>query len=747
MTLRRLYLALLAVLVVVAASPPYFIEAFELKVYDLMMRYSAPNKPDPRVVIVGIDQKSLDTFGRWPWDRDVIGRLISKMADYGAEVSVLDITFSTEVDMEAASFVDKLAGELEKGDPRRELPRLHELMEEAKDSLAKDERLAASIRGAGNVVTGYLFHGKDVEAPGAGKPGADSKDDIIRPHRIKLVQRSEDSRDAHIWFKVSQVEPNIRVVQEASAASGFLNAWPDEDGVIRSHPMVMEYQDAIYPSLALSAAALYMGAHKDLQVVFDGGMLAGVYMRDSFIPLDSHGRFYLRYHGEDSTFPVISAADILQGEPDDTELRHALGGRIAIVGATAAQIYDLRVTPFGFTAGVEVQANAIANALKGEQVSKHAWQKLYDVALTIIIGLALLFILQHVRVSIGVFLTLSMFIVLIWFNYQALSVQALWLNTVTPGLTIILGFITVTVWQYVSEQESKRFIHEAFGRYLSPKVISQIIDNPGVLKLGGEKRVMTAFFSDVAGFTNISEKLPPPKLVALLNSYLSEMSNIIHELDGTVDKYEGDAIIAFWGAPIPIENHAELCVLAAVRQQRKLVELREQWRKQGKDELNVRMGINTGPMVVGNMGSKERMDYTIMGDSVNLAARLEGANKYYGSNVMVSEFTREHVAEKFLCREVDMVRVQGKEDAIRLYEVVEEVGRITEPQRRFQRMFAQALTTFRRMEFREATLLFETCNKLRPGGDTACKLYIKRCSELMETPPPEDWDRVYDIAK
>jgi adenylate cyclase len=347
----------------------------------------------------------------------------------------------------------------------------------------------------------------------------------------------------------------------------------------------------------------------------------------------------------------------------------------------------------------------------------------------------------------GLILTGSLFAGLGLFNYYAFSEWSLWLNTIVPSMMLVIGFTTVTVWNYIAEQKSKRFIHDAFGRYLSPKVISQIIENPRQLKLGGDKRMMTAFFSDVAGFTTISEKLSPAQLVKLLNQYLSEMTDIIHHTDGTLDKYEGDAIIAFWGAPIPVENHAEQCVLSAVRQQRKLTELREEWRKKGKDELAVRIGINTGPMVVGNMGSKERMDYTMIGDAVNLAARLEGANKYYGSYILISEYTYEEVRTKFLCRQLDIVRVQGKKEPIRLYEVVEELGMVNDGQRRLARYFEQALNAFHNLDFTVASKLFERCDKLRAGGDIACKLYLTRCAELIESPPPDDWDRVYDLAK
>ncbi|MBI4667089.1 MAG: adenylate/guanylate cyclase domain-containing protein [Nitrospinae bacterium] len=743
--LKRIYFILLAAMMALAFKPPFFIEAFELKIYDLLIRYSAPNQPDPRIVIVGIDQKSLDNFGRWPWSRDVIGRLVEKLAGYGVKVTALDMTFSSQADTATRDILEKVGQAAVRTGAVEKIPSFNQELEKLRQETQKDMALAGSMRKAGNVVTGFVFHGMD-EAEYSAEV-EERKLPIVQPFRIKLVQRDSESRDASLLSLAAGVEPNIQAIQEAGSATGFLNTLTDEDGVIRAHPMVMEYKGDLYPSLGLAAAAAYSGDTGDIQAYFADGMFDGVAIGDSFIKMDHYGRIFLKYLGGVDTFPTISAADVLLKPVDDEGLRRKLSGKLAFVGATATQIYDLRVTPIGYTAGVQVQATSASNALTGQVISKEAWQTLYDPVLTAVAGMALFFILRRVRVALGLALTAAMLALLVAFNYYMFAENHLWLNSVTPGMMILFGFITITTHQYITEQKSKRFIKDAFGRYLSPKVINQIIDNPGLLKLGGDKRVMTAYFSDVAGFTTVSEKLPPTELVLLLNEYLSAMTDIIHTFDGTVDKYEGDAIIAFWNAPIMVENHAELCVRSAVAMQRKLEAMRGKWRSEGRDELHVRMGINTGPMVVGNMGSRERMDYTMMGDSVNLAARLEGVNKYYGTYILVSQFTRDMVADRFLCRELDMVRVQGKKEAIKLYEVVEAMEDSIETQRRFVEMFHRAIRTFRDMDFLKAQELFSACDKLKKGGDGACKLYLKRCAELIASPPAQDWDRVYDMAK
>lgn len=288
-------------------------------------------------------------------------------------------------------------------------------------------------------------------------------------------------------------------------------------------------------------------------------------------------------------------------------------------------------------------------------------------------------------------------------------------------------------------------VRNLLGKVMSPAVAHELLNKE--VTLGGEERVMTAFFSDIAGFTSISEKMKPTELVSFLNEYLSAMAEIIYETDGVIDKFIGDAVVSFWGAPLPAENHAELAVKAAVGMQKKLAAMRANWRKAGKEELFMRIGINTGSMVVGNMGSADRMDYTMMGDSVNLAARLEGANKYYGTDIMISESTYLLVREKYLCRELDRICVQGKTESIKVYEVLDESLKVGDEMKKFAARFEEALTVFRRGDFKKAMEFFENCNAMRNGSDAACSLYLKRASDCLADPPGKEWEPVYNLPK
>lgn len=285
-------------------------------------------------------------------------------------------------------------------------------------------------------------------------------------------------------------------------------------------------------------------------------------------------------------------------------------------------------------------------------------------------------------------------------------------------------------------------VRNLLGKVVSPDVATELLRSKEI-KLGGEERTMTAFFSDISGFTSISEKMEPAEVVELLNEYLSAMSDIIYEFGGTVDKYIGDAIVAFWGAPLPEENHPDLCIRAAVAMQKKLIDLRASWRAQGRDEIYMRAGINTGNMVVGNMGSKNRLDYTIIGDAVNLASRLEGANKHYGTNIIASQFTQPHIKDRFLIRELDIVRLKGKKEPVRIFEVIDQVESATKEQREFVQLFEQALTSFRNLDLKKAEGLFKRCKGLGSAQDKTCQLYLQRIAELTLSPPLEDWDRVY----
>jgi adenylate cyclase len=322
--------------------------------------------------------------------------------------------------------------------------------------------------------------------------------------------------------------------------------------------------------------------------------------------------------------------------------------------------------------------------------------------------------------------------------------KGIWINVVFPVFTQLFVYSGITVYRFTFEEREKRFIKGAFSQYLAPAVVNQLVGDPNLLKLGGERKVLTAFFSDVARFSTRSEKLTPEELVLLLNEYLSEMTDIIMKYEGTVDKFEGDAIIAFFGAPIPQEDHARRACLATLDMQKRCNEMRKTWREQGKHELFMRIGLNTGPMVVGNMGSKTRMDYTMMGDSVNLAARLEGVNKQYGTYDMFSEFTYEHVKDEVEVRELDLIRVVGKSEPVRIYQLLCRKGELDEKMSKIIDLYAKGLEHYRKQEWDDALDSFGEVLEI-DEKDGPSLTFFERCLLFQKESPPADWDGVFSM--
>jgi len=318
--------------------------------------------------------------------------------------------------------------------------------------------------------------------------------------------------------------------------------------------------------------------------------------------------------------------------------------------------------------------------------------------------------------------------------------QGTWLEFVAPELAVLVSFIGAALLNYRTEGRQRRFIKNVFRYYLSPHVIDGILADPSLLRLGGEKRIISSFFSDVQGFTSISENLTPEELVALLNAYLSEMTDIILDTGGTLDKYEGDAIIAFWNAPLEQPDHALRACRAALRCQARLGELRAEFKAKYGREVRMRIGLNSGEAVVGNMGSKNRFDYTAMGDTINLAARLEGACKQYGIGLLAGEGTVSRAGEAVVCREVDVIRVVGKKKSVKVFELIGEAGQVSPEQLSLLRDFGAALDSYRRREWQKALKGF-----LALKDDPVAAVYAGRCRELLISPPPGDWDGVFEL--
>ncbi|MBU2643242.1 adenylate/guanylate cyclase domain-containing protein [bacterium] len=497
--------------------------------------------------------------------------------------------------------------------------------------------------------------------------------------------------------------------------------------------------------IAVKTAAMYLGVEPKIK---NGFLILG----DLKIKLDQFNDFRIDYpyvkpgvtYISRDPFVGLSGMDILELDLDDEseteEYKALLKDKIVFIGDTSEISQDYFDTAIGKVYGVEALASEVATLLKGAPLRSATTFTEIVVAMIFLLLLITSNFLSDPRpralASVGLFVG--------YFAFCALSY--IYLDLVFSMsyvfLAGILGFTAINIYLFIEERKQKSFITDAFGQYLSPDVIEALVEDPDKLSLGGERREMTAFFSDVQGFSTISESLTPDELVALLNKYLTAMCDIISHHNGTIDKFEGDAIIAFWGAPLTQPDHAKLCCYASIDMQKALVKLREEWMKEGLPMVLVRMGVNSGPMVVGNMGSQTRMDYTIMGDAVNLAARLEGANKFYKNFSMISEFTYKQAADFIDVRELDTIRVVGKNEPITVYDLIDRKNETSGKMAELVPIYNKGLQLYKERNFKEAIPVFESALKLI-AQDGPSLTYIERCQGFIENPPPIDWDGVF----
>jgi adenylate cyclase len=555
-------------------------------------------------------------------------------------------------------------------------------------------------------------------------------------------------QEAKQFLTEERLEGPFAELTMASHSMGYTNPHPDGDGVNRQIPLFKNIIFNSYPALSLAMACDLLGVSRDQVKVVPGHYIA---LGDTIrIPVHrqsgTDGWMMINYYGDFKTFRYISYYDVLKRRV----AKELFKDKIILVGASAAGLMDLRATPIqAVYPGVEIHATLIQNIINNDFLVKaNPWVDfIFVVILGILAGTMALLFKPIWAALLNILLVAAYF----FFSYQVFTNQDLWIEIVRPVMTILFTYMGIMIYRYLTEEKEKKFIRGAFQHYLSPTVIAQLTENPNLLKLGGQKKILTAFFSDVAGFSTFSEKLTPEDLVKLLNEYLTEMCDIILKYEGTVDKFEGDAVIAFFGAPIPYDDHARrACWVSLEMQQVMMPALREKWSKESHwpdivPKMRMRIGLNTGAMVVGNMGSRTRMDYTMMGDSVNLAARLEGVNKQYGTYIMISEYTLAAAADFIEVRMLDKIRVMGKSEPVKVYELLARKGELSDVDRRMTATFEAGLELYQTQQWDAAIAKFKETMEIKPG-DPPSEKYIERCEDFKKTPPPAGWDGVYAMT-
>jgi adenylate cyclase len=719
------------------------LDMVELKTYDLRFLSRGVKSPSPDIVAAVLDEKSLDREGRWPWPRAKIARIVDILDRDGAKVIAFDIGFIEPDENNNLRLIERIDRQLQS--LQMENPELRRFIEEQRLEADNDLLLARSLEEADTeTVLGYFFYMReafleyDLE-----EADIERRLDAISGSKYPLIIYSQQDLPFEPFRSAYAPEPNLRRFHRSSDGSGYFNMEPDpQDGIVRTMPLMYKCGEEVYAPLSILAVWHYLD-RPQLMIRVAGYGIEGLRIGDRKVPTDEMGYMRINYVGPERTFPYVSLSDILREDFPEGTFRD----KLVIIGATAIGIGDIRNTPFsssGEYPGLEIHATVMDNILRGDHISKPKWATVFDLAAILVLGLITGFAIPRLSAVKAIAATL-----LILAGYVAASrwlfVQAgLWVNLVYPLLAVVLVYTSLTVYHYLTEERERKKIRGAFSYYVSSSVVNEMLKDPNKLKLGGDKKEISVLFSDIRSFTSISEGMTPEGLVHLLNEYLTVMTDIVFKYEGTLDKYIGDALMAFYGAPLDQPDHPYRACASALDMMDGLEKLNEKWIREGKQPLDIGIGINTGPMMVGNMGSEQRFDYTVMGDAVNLGSRLEGANKSYKTHILISETTYERVKEEFVCMELDSVRVKGKKLPVGIFELVsrkelpardmEAIARFHEGIRLYkEQKWDRAIETFEAVDAMDQTLY-------------AARLYIQRCNELKADPPGPGWDGVYTMT-
>ena len=607
-------------LMLLSLSP---IDALEDRLLDYRFKIRGTVKPPEDIIIAAIDEKSIDRLGRWPWDRDIMADVVKKLKGLGVRIIVFDIIFS----------------EAEKN----------------------DTLFSKAMADAGNVILPVFFE-------------FDSESDIPDEEFISdssfVNIKNSDKFNQYNPIGAKKITIPVPELGRSAIALGYVNTFPDDDGILRWEPLVIEYNGFIYPSITLQSAVKYLKIPNKMVIL---EATEGIRLGETYIPTDRFGRTLINYYGTDQTFSYFSISDILDGniKPEDFH------DKIVLIGATAVGIYDLRVTPFtAAMPGVEKHANVIASIIEKKFIK--SVPRLVNITILLLSGLLLSLLIVRFKAFGGSAITISFLFFISLLGYYLFAQKGIWINITYPILNIFFVFISVTIYNYVAEERYAKRIRAMFSSYVTEKIVNELIKNPDMAKLGGERREITVLFSDVMGFTSFSEKHAPEDVVAILNEYLGEMTDIVLKWEGTLDKFIGDAILTFWNAPMRQENHAELAIKCALNMVGRLKELQKKWQAEGKPILDCGIGINTGEVIVGNIGAeRKKMDYTVIGDHVNLGSRVESLTRKYNTHILITEFTlskiKDLLADETIWKTevtgLEKVIVKGKERPVGIYRV------------------------------------------------------------------------------
>ena len=709
-----------------------FIQQLDDIIYDYRLRLTMPREVDNRIIILDIDEKSLKEEGRWPWSRDRMAVLMDKLFDrYDIAVAGFDVVFAEKDESSGLKTLQELGR-----NQLRDVPQFQSAMAQIRPQLDYDNLFAGKIKNR-RVVLGYYFTNS---MQGAGKNVSGALPEAVFPPGT--------FRGRPIGFtQWDGYGGNLPELQKSAAGAGHFNPLVDFDGEVRRVPLIVEYNGAYYESLSLTMVRALLGFPKLIPgyAISKSSDYAGLEWLDlgaaqgNFrIPVDQDVSTLVPYRGRRGSFHYISVTDVLHDRIPPEELKN----KIVLIGTSAPGLMDMRSTPVDAVyPGVEIHANMIAGILDQNIKQKPPYVLGAEVVLLLIIGVALsllLPLLSPVQTTILTVFTLASALagnMAIW-HYANLALP------LASGMLMILGLFALDMsYGYFVETRTKRQITSLFGQYVPSELVDEMSKHPEQVSMEGDSREMTILFSDVRGFTTISEGLDAKELTLLMNEFLTPLSRVVYKHRGTIDKYMGDCIMAFWGAPLHDPEHAKHAILAGIEMQQTLQGLQPHFKERGWPEIHVGVGINTGRVSVGNMGSEVRVAYTVMGDAVNLASRLEGITKQYGVGIIVGENTRDAVPD-FVYRELDQVRVKGKDKPVAIYEPIGLNRQVDKTVLEEIRLFHQTLKLYRKQDWDQAELQLYNLQRMFPE----CKLYkvyAERVAYFRGSPPDADWDGVF----
>jgi adenylate cyclase len=731
--------ALVAIALFVFGVP--LLELIELKTYDLRFRSRSALQPTPAVALALIDEKSLDTEGRWPWPRSKIARLVDRLSLDGARVIGFDVGFLEPDENLQLGFLRELGQTIERLEIRND--QLSGLIRQSEEQADNDLALATAMRrSSATVVLGYFFHMSAADLDYRIEPDEiDHRLERIRASKYPLILYKDPQARSAPFIQAYAPESNLQILAEAAESAGYYSVKSDSDGVVRWMPLIIQCGKHIYPPLSVVCAWHYLGKPQMI-VEADHYGVQGIRLGPRFIPTDESGQFLINYLGPPKTFPHISISDILGGRTP----KGTFTDRIVLVGATAMGTHDLRSTPVSpLYPGVEIHATVIDNILVGNFLAKPKWSRVFDLLAIILLCALLGVALPRLSAVKGLVFSAGLFALHVLVAYGLFAYYQVWLNLVYPLLALLLAYTVLTVYRYVTEERERKRIKGAFRQYVAPLVIEEILKNKGQLELGGEEKVLTVLFSDLWGFTGYSERYAPHEMITFLSEYFDKMSQKIFQHWGTLKEYVGDELMAIFGAPLDQPDHAHRACMTALDMRQALAALREEWTRIGRPSLRARTGINSGPMLVGNLGSRYRFAYGALGDNVNLGSRLEGLNREYGTEIIIGENTAGLVGDAFRLRELDMVRVKGRKNPVRVYELLAKAGdALPKEMEKVLEPFAAGLDAYRRQAWAEAMALFSRTLEAHPT-DGAARTLLERCRIYQQSPPPPNWDGVFEM--